>query len=50
MDIRMCKGGSTMINECINELVAYGLNQGLVDPEDEIFDTPSLCGSQAVLG
>ena len=30
MDIRMCKGGSVMINEYINELVAYGLNQGFV--------------------
>ena len=26
-----------MINEYINELVAYGLNQGLVDPEDEVY-------------
>ena len=42
MDIRMCEGGSVMINEYINELVAYGLNQGLVDPEDEVYVTNRL--------
>ena len=26
-----------MINECINELVAYGLKRGLVDPADEVY-------------
>ena len=31
-----------MINEYINELVAYGLNQGLVDPEDEVYVTNRL--------
>jgi len=36
------KGGSVMINEYINELVAYGLNQGLVDPEDEVYVTNRL--------
>ena len=39
-----------MINEYINELVAYGLNQGLVDPEDEVYvgrtyrDAPDIDG------
>ncbi len=42
MDIRMCEGGSIMINEYINELVAYGLNQGLVDPEDKVYVTNRL--------
>ena len=31
-----------MINEYINELVAYGLNHGLVDPEDEVYVTNRL--------
>ena len=31
-----------MINEYINELVAYGLNQGLVDPDDEVYVTNRL--------
>ena len=31
-----------MINECINELVAYGLKRGLVDPADEVYVTNRL--------
>ena len=31
-----------MINEYINELVAYGMNQGVVDPEDEVYVTNRL--------
>ena len=31
-----------MINEYINELVAYGLNQGLIDPQHEVYVTNRL--------
>lgn len=31
-----------MINECINELVAYGLKKDLVDPADEVYVTNRL--------